>query len=92
MFNIARIPLSPVEKELLNKGLIFCPNPGTCNTSENEEAINDLIRKIHINAFQLTKKGAETTTGSTNPDIKFIKLYKKKSNWSPFRHRFPQKL
>ena len=56
IFNLARIHLSQPEKQLLGKGLKFCPDPGPPNTSENQNSIKELIRKIKINAAMIAKK------------------------------------
>ena len=49
--------------------------------AENEQAIQDLIRKIHINAFMSNKKSPEPT--GNRIDNKFMSLHKEKSTWNP---------
>ena len=76
IFSLARIQISLPEKQLLSKGLKFCPTPRKVDTSENEKAIGELTRKIHMNAI-ITKPDREPT-GNLNLDDEFIKRHKSK--------------
>ena len=87
IFNIARCQLSSPEKDLLSKGLKFCPYPGPINTDMNEEAIQETIRKIHIQAVirkkQQQAKGQTLNQGGADIQTAFINAHKKKSGWNP---------
>ena len=71
IFKLARLPLSELEKQLLGKGFKFCPDPGRVNTAENENAINELIRKFQINASMLNQREMESTRNQNSLEAEF---------------------
>ena len=73
----------------MSKGLKFCPIPGPPDMAANEEAIRDLIRKIHINAVLNSDPEAEPTVEQQTPDEEFLKLHRDKSAWNPKRSLIP---
>ncbi len=69
------------EKQLLNLRLKFCPTPPHPDRAENEEAIRQLIRKIHLKAYFRNHKVDETTCDT--PWKKLLKKYQVSSTWTP---------
>ena len=88
VFNLGQVPLSNSEKQLLSRGLKFCPDPGPVKNDVNEQAISDLIRKIHIQAAFLNNQGG--STNQVNAQQTLIQKHKPKSNWKPQNEMVPQ--
>ena len=49
--NLSSYALSPFEKQLLGKGLSFCPSPGECNLSNAKFAVDKLHRSLRLAHF-----------------------------------------
>ena len=49
--NLSNYALSTTEKQLLSKGLSFCPSPGECNLSNAKFAVDKLHRSLRLAHF-----------------------------------------
>ena len=83
IYNLTRAHFSIHEKELLNKGLKFCPTPKPTSPIEIEGAINELYRKILVVGFYADEE--DSPPPQTSPDTLFQRKHQKKSTWQPQR-------
>jgi hypothetical protein len=86
LFNLAQVPLSQCEKEILNKGLKFCPTPYKINPSDYEEAIENMHRKLLLQAYHIKQNNISTLQANLTADKAFQEKHKKPSTWVPPRH------
>ena len=90
VYNLAQVKLSTCEKEILNLGLKFCPTPAKPNPSIYEEAIENLHRKLLIQAYHVKKNNSSTPTANLSADEIFQANHKKTMTWIPPRHQCDQ--
>ena len=87
IYNIAQTNLTIAEKQLLSKGIKFCPTENPPPTEEYVLAINDLHRKILIKGYFLDQQSdANPINGQDDthtPENKFTKDNTPKSKWIP---------
>jgi peptide-methionine (R)-S-oxide reductase len=84
IFNVARIKLSKAEKEVLSKGMKFCPTSQTNKASIFELAITDLYRKLLLQGYHAAKGNPNVEkVNCSYPNVVFQGKYKPKSTWMP---------
>ena len=87
IYNLAQVSLSEHEKDILNKGLKFCPTPPKSNPIVQQEAIEIFHRKLLLQAYH-NKDGSNSTPKNTHLDATqaFIQQNKAPSVWVPQRN------
>ena len=88
IYNIAQAKLTNSEKRLLDKGLSFCPITQEPDLSNNTDAIHNLIRKIHLEAYFSSRD--ENLNQPLTPLQNIYNKYKPKSTWQPRRDDIPK--
>ena len=83
IYNLARAHLNIHEKEVLHKGLKFCPKPKSTSPIELESAINELYRKLLIVGYYADEETSQSPP--TTPDTQFQKKHQKTTKWQPQR-------
>jgi hypothetical protein len=87
VYNIAETYLTTPEKELLQKGLKFCPNNDKPIHSDYLASIDELHRKLLIKGYFMAQDTSDTSDDNQqqnqSPDSKFVKINTPKSNWKP---------
>ena len=91
VFNLAQVNLSIAEKEILNKGLKYCPTPAKINPSSYEESIEQLHRKLLLQAYHI-KQNNSSAPQATSADKAFQAKHKKPTTWIPPRNQCDQSL
>jgi hypothetical protein len=92
IFNLAQVPLSTCEKEVLNKGLKFCATPPNINPSSYQQSIEDLHRKLILQAYHVKQSNTSKLHAYQSADSTFQHNHKKTSTWIPLRHQCDQAL
>ena len=77
--NILNIPLSSDEKDLLSRGLSFCPKPSKIDRFQLKEDIQQFFRRLRLKELFHESEG----------DNDEIPRFRKKSNWTPPCNRDP---
>ena len=84
VINLSDHPLTESQKEILNKGLKFCPTPGEPQMGDLRKDLDKYHRSLRTHCFFSKKEESKHVGPSTGPysDTSALKL-KSKSKWSP---------
>ena len=85
IINLSSYTLSDYERQLLQKGLSFCPSPGECNLSKARDAVDKLHRSLRLAHF-LEDHGL---TDSSEDEGFAHRKFRPPSNWVPPEHPPP---
>ena len=84
VINLSDRQLTTIEKNILNKGLNFCPTPGEPDMGEIRRDLDRYHRSLRIQCWLTKHGGPHPTQTSLDPydDIQSLKI-KSESNWTP---------
>ena len=84
VINLSDYPLSQSQKEILNKGLKFCPTPGEPQMGDLRKDLDKYHRSLRTHCYFSKREESKNSGPSTGPysDTGSLKL-KSKSKWSP---------
>ena len=84
VINLSDRQLTTIEKNILNKGLNFCPTPGEPDMGEIRRDLDRYHRSLRIQCWLTKHGGPHPTQTSLGPydDIQSLKI-KSESNWTP---------
>ena len=78
--NLSNVSLSHIERQLLIRGLSFCPSPGECSLSNAKIAIDKLHRSLHLAHFF----SENDAFSESNEDEDFShRKFRPQSTWTP---------
>ena len=86
MYNLAHTHLTNAEKQLLSKGLKFCPSVDKPQNDQYTQANDELHRKLLVTGYFISQE-EQPQDITSNPENKFIQQHKLKSNWKPTQNQ-----
>jgi hypothetical protein len=88
IFNIARAHLSKYEKQVLSKGLKFCPTPSPPPPATYDIAIADLYRKLMLKGY-FSDNQVDQIDETVDAEKALHNKYKPPSTWIPQKEVLP---
>ena len=67
VLNISNVPLSSDERDLLSRGLSFCPRPSQINRFQLEEDTRQFFRRIRLKEFFYNEEEVENDNENIRP-------------------------